>query len=198
MPVWWPFSFYNVRYGLELLPAFAVFAAVAFYFLATLVESGRYRLGVAATALIVVAGSYASIWRDPVCFREAWVNSRSRVALERELADFLKALPSDSTLLMYLGNHVGALQQASIPLRRVINEGNHRTWKQPVDLEGLWERTLTDPAKYVDFVIAFEGDPVSTGLQTGGLQNKNLSPLAVIHVSGEPKATVYQTPARAR
>ena len=26
MPVWWPFSFYNVRYGLELLPAFAVFA----------------------------------------------------------------------------------------------------------------------------------------------------------------------------
>ena len=28
MPVWWPFSYYNVRYGLELLPAFAVFAAL--------------------------------------------------------------------------------------------------------------------------------------------------------------------------
>ena len=29
MPVWWPFSYYNVRYGLELLPAFAVFVALA-------------------------------------------------------------------------------------------------------------------------------------------------------------------------
>ena len=90
MPVWWPFSYYNVRYGLELLPAFAVFAAVAFHFLATLMQKGTFRLGVAAAALIVVAGSYAPIWRDPVCFREAWVNSRSRVAVERELADFLK------------------------------------------------------------------------------------------------------------
>ena len=62
---------------------------------------------------------------------------------------------------MYLGNHVGALQQAGIPLRRVINEGNHRTWKQPVDQDGLWERALANPAKYADFVIAFEGDAVS-------------------------------------
>ena len=34
IPVWWPFSYYNVRYGLELLPAFAVFVALAFYFAA--------------------------------------------------------------------------------------------------------------------------------------------------------------------
>jgi 4-amino-4-deoxy-L-arabinose transferase-like glycosyltransferase len=30
MPVWWPFSYYNVRYGLELLPAFSVFVACRF------------------------------------------------------------------------------------------------------------------------------------------------------------------------
>ncbi len=28
VPEWWPFSYYNVRYGLELLPAIAVFAAL--------------------------------------------------------------------------------------------------------------------------------------------------------------------------
>ena len=83
--------------------------------------------------------------------------------MERELADFVKVLPPDSTLLMYLGNHVGALQQAGIPLRRVINEGNHRTWKQPADEDGLWERALANPAQYADYVIAFEGDAVSTG-----------------------------------
>ena len=125
------------------------------------------------SAVFFVTGATLRSGRAPVCFREAWVNSRARIAVERELADFLKALPPDSTLLMYLGNHVGALQQAGIPLRRVINEGNHRTWKQPVDLDGLWERALADPAKYADFVIAFEGDAVSTGARNE-VQNKNL------------------------
>ena len=94
---------------------------------------------------------------------------------------------------MYLGNHVGALQQAGVPLRRVINEGNHRTWKQPADLDGLWERALANPAKYADFVIAFEGDAVSIGVQ-----KQDLVSLAVIHVSGEPAATIYRTRALAR
>ena len=188
MPVWWPFSYYNVRYGLELLPAFAVFTPLAVYLMATLAQSRTVRLAVGVAALAFVAATYASIWRNPVCFREAWINSRTRVALEHELADFVRALPPDSTLLMYLGNHVGALQQAGIPLRRVINEGNHRSWKQPVDFAGLWERALADPARYTDFVVAFQGDPVSTALQ-----NQDLFPLAVIHVSGQPQATIYQT-----
>jgi hypothetical protein len=188
VPVWWPFSHYNVRYGLEVLPAFAVFVALAVYFVAERVRGRAPRLLTAVAALVFVAASYASIWTAPVCFREALVNSAGRIAVERELADFVKVLPPDSTLLMYLGNHVGALQQAGVPLRRVINEGNHRTWKQPVDVEGLWERALANPAKYADFVVAFEGDAVFAGVQ-----KRDLVPLAVIHASGEPRATIYQT-----
>ena len=188
VPPWWPFSYYNVRYGLELLPAFAVFVAVAVYLAAKWIERRWLKFAAAAVGVIFVAASYFSIWSAPVCFREAVINSQGRIVLERELADFLKALPSDSSVLMYLGNHVGALQQAGIPLRRIINEGNHRTWKQPADQDGLWERTLADPGKYAEFVIAFEGDAVSTGVQ-----KQNLVPLAVIHASGEPKATIYRT-----
>jgi hypothetical protein len=193
MPVWWPFSYYNVRYGLELLPAFAVFSTLAVSFLVSLTPIRALRLAWPLAAVAFIAVSYASIWRDPVCFREAWNNSRTRLGLERELADFVAAFPPHATLLMYLGDHVGALQQAGVPLRRVINEGNHRTWKQPVDLAGLWERALADPARYTDFVVAFEGDPVSAGLQT-----RDLFPLAVIHVSGQAKATIYQTHPPAR
>src|SRR5207248_6236360 len=130
IPVWWPFSYYNVRYGVQLLPAFAVFSVLAGYVVGAFARNTTAKIGISVTALLVVAGSYNSIWRaQPVCFREAWVNSRTRIALESELAAKLKELPPDSTLLMYLGDHVGALQQAGIPLRRVINEGNHRTWR---------------------------------------------------------------------
>jgi len=188
LPVWWPFSRYNLRYGLELLPAFAVFVALAAYFLAGLVRDAKAKVAVAVAMVVFVAGSYASIWRDPECFREAWINSRTRIALESEVAVYLKGLPPDSGLLMYLGDHVGALQQDGIPLRRVICEGNHRTWKQPSDPEGLWERALANPERYVDFVIAFDGDPVSMGVQRA-----DLFPIAVIHVAGQPQATIYRT-----
>jgi hypothetical protein len=46
---------------------------------------------------------------------------------------------------------------------------------------------LANPAKYADFVIAFEGDAVSTSVQED-VQKKDLIPLAVIRASGEPKA----------
>jgi hypothetical protein len=187
VPAWWPFSVYNVRYGLELLPAFAIFTALAFYFLASFVRNAKAKLAVAVAALIFVAVSYTSIWGDPVSFREALINSRARIALEREVAAYMKGLPGNSTLLMYTGEHVGTLQQAGIPLRRVINEGNHRTWRQP-DPEGLWERALARPEQYADFVIAFEGDRVSVGARIQGLV-----PLAVIHASNQPQATIYQT-----
>ena len=155
VPVWWPFSFYNVRYGVQLLPAFAVSMAVVSYFLWTSARNPTARAVAVTLPLLLIVGSYASIWREqPVCFREAWVNSRTRLALENELARQLKMLPPDSTTLMYLGDHVGAVQQAGIPLRRFIQEGNHRTWKQPADPEGLWERALADPGRFADYVVA--------------------------------------------
>jgi hypothetical protein len=188
LPVWWPFSFYNVRYGLQLLPVFSVAAAVTIYFLLTVARNKIAKTAVVCSALILVA-SYASVWRaQPVCFREAWVNSRARIALETELASNLKKLPHDSTLLMYLGDHVGALQQAGIPLRRTINEGNHRPWKAPIDVEGLWERALANPPQYVDFVVAVDGDPVALGVQKQGL-----SSMLVIRTVGQPAATIYWT-----
>jgi hypothetical protein len=189
MPVWWPFSYYNVRYGLQLLPAFAVFTALFFYLLGKFARSRPARMVLAIGALVLVSASYASIWRaEPICLREAQVNSRTRIALESQLASWLRELPPDATLLMYLGDHVGALQQAGIPLRRVINEGNHRTWRRPSDPEGIWERALADPAGYADYAIAFAGDPVWTALEKHTLQV-----IVQVDVPGQPEAKIFRT-----
>ena len=189
LPPWWPFSIYNARYGIELLPAFAVFGALMVYFMAGRFASPAAKVTVFAAVIAFAGFSYASAWHShPISFREAFVNSRTRIPLEKELANTLLELPPNSTLLMYLGDHVGALQRAGIPLRRVINEGNHRTWKQPVDSEGLWENALANPPKYVDFVVAFAGDPV-----TEKLQRQNLVSLAVVHATGQPVCTIYMT-----
>jgi hypothetical protein len=189
VPTWWPFSFYNVRYGLQLLPLFSVSVAVTTYFLLYLARNKNARTAIVSAVVILLAANYAMVWKaQPVCFREAWVNSRSRIAFETELASNLKKLPHESALLMYLGDHVGALQRAGIPLRRTINEGNHRPWKTPIDQEGLWERALANPSQYVDFVVAMDGDPVALGVQ-----KQTLTSLVVIRTAGQPAGTIYWT-----
>ncbi|HEX4425470.1 MAG TPA: hypothetical protein VH079_08725 [Terriglobales bacterium] len=188
IPSWWPFTRYNVRYGLEFLPAFAVFTAVAAYFITDYFQQVKQKAAVVTAFAVLVVASYAFIWRDPVCYQEAWINSRTRIAVEAEIAANLKKLPRDANILMYLGDHVGALQSAGIPLRRVINEGNHRTWKRPSDPDGLWERALENPGRYADYVVASQGDEVSLHAQ-----KDQLTSIAVIHVSGQQPVTFYWT-----
>jgi hypothetical protein len=197
LPAWWPFSNYNVRYGLQLLPAFAVFVPLGICFIVqSAAKIGRLNAFVTRQASTIVlvsllalaSASYGGVWRsDPICYREASVNSRGRVVLDKQVAGWLKPLPAESTLLMYLGEHVSALQQAAIPLQRVINEGNHRVWKQPADLDGLWERALADPAAYADFAIGFDGDPVWKAAT-----NHHLTALVEIHTTGQPRAVIFR------
>ena len=188
-PTWWPFSFYNVRYGTQLLPALAVFIPLTVSYIGSWIRIPSARWVLVAAGVGLVAFSYTGVWRaQPVCFREAWINSRTRLELERSVAEQLKMLPPNATVLMYLGEHVGALQDAGIPLRRTINEGNHRVWRQPSDPEGIWERALADPAKFADFVVAFDGDVVWRAVEERGLPA-----VAIFSINGQRKATIYQT-----
>jgi hypothetical protein len=188
VPTWWPFSLYNVRYGLELLPALSAMPAVLIY----AVNSGsRHRMiGAVATLAVtttVIAGYYSEWHSEPICLREALVNSKGRIALETQLATWLKRLPANSTLLMYLGEHPGALQHAGIPLKRVINEGDHRVWKHPTDPDGMWERAIAAPERFASYVIAFEGDPVFAATQGRGFKE-----LVEIEATGQPRVVVFQ------
>ena len=219
MPAWWPFTFYNVRYGIQLLPLFAVSAGLMVTGVSTvpapegaiesdsatrslkrLPDASRFRLRfheyistqnlqitVLCALLLIAILSYISVWKtQPVCFTEAWVNSRTKLTLESAVARTMSGLPRTSEYLMYLGDHVGAFEQAGIPVRQVINEGNHRPWKRPSDPEGLWERTLADPSRYADIVIAFDGDPVDRAVD-----KSKLTLISVIHTTGQPEARIY-------
>ena len=178
--LWRPFASYNVRYGLELLPAVGVFVAVTFETLRLARLQFAWRAVVAAVAIAVVAGSYISAWKaTPVSIQEAVTNSRTRIPYERALAKELRRLPRSARLLMYTGAHPGALQLADIPLRRVVNESNHPQWEQ----------ALHDPAAQADYVIAAAGDPVG---ESAARHRDTLSPLAIVESSGQPRTTIYK------
>ncbi|HUM04779.1 MAG TPA: hypothetical protein VLT90_04920 [Terriglobales bacterium] len=191
VPTWWPHTWYNIRYGLQFLPLFAVAAglaaALAIEFLSKRYSARRLPLAGYGAAIAVIAICYASVWySQPLCFTEAWVNSRTKLALESSVARVVSVLPPTSRYLMYVGDHVGLFQQAGIPLRQVINEGNHRPWMRPKDPDGLWERALANPGRFVEFVIAYDGDVVDEKVE-----KKNLELLTEIHTTGQPHARIY-------
>jgi hypothetical protein len=49
LPSWWPYSYYNVRYGTQLLPAVAVFVALAVFFIITKLITERTEASPAKT-----------------------------------------------------------------------------------------------------------------------------------------------------
>ena len=188
VPNWWPHAVFNQRFGLELLPMFAVsaglLAAIGFTKL-----SANFKWIAPAMAAALIAASYAFVLNaQPLCLVEAERNWNMRRGIDTSVEQVLKALPPDSMFLMDLGEHVSIMERLGIPLRRVVNGENHRPWIRPTDPQGIWERALADPAAYVNFVIAFDGDPVDRGVN-----KTNLTLLTVIHSLGQPAARIYQT-----
>lgn len=186
---WWPFATFNQRYGLQLLPMFAVSTGVLAASVFLLGPGARHTGKLVALLLALVMVSYASVWRaEPQCLLEGRRNWEVRHTLNSAVQGVVTRLPRNSVFLMELGEHVGVMEQAGIPLHQVVNNENHRPWKRPTDPEGLWERALADPPRYVDFVIAFDGDLVDRGAN-----KTDLTLFAEIHATGQPHARIYTT-----
>lgn len=180
IPFWYPRSYYNVRYGLELLPVFAVFTSVLAGFIGDRVRETAFKNVVWCVLLGAVAASYLSVYRDtPITLREARVNSRGRVAIERALANSLGGFPQSATFLMYGAEHAGALQLAGIPRRHVIAESEHPDW----------EWALLDPVRQAEYVIACQGDPVWLAVRP---HRDELTELLSVSAPGQSRCTVYK------
>lgn len=181
VPVWWPFSYYNVRYGLELLPAVAAGVGLSILMVRNSWRREWTQMTIMATILSLAAFSYIQSWRNsPVCLREVRANGSARMELERSLAKLVTTLPLQSTILTYMGTHGGAFELAGVPLRNTINEGNLF----------LWDVALAQPATVVDYVIATDGDPVQTAVRN---YSNGLIEIASVKVTGQPRTVIYKS-----
>jgi hypothetical protein len=222
IPQLYPHSYYNSRYGMEMLPALALFACVAAAALerrkmrparASLADAivgakssaaagpsrWLYLVGIGLAVLNPLAMIYGAPllqsvasriehhpsnllanYSPPLVLKEALVNATTRVPFERNLAVVLEDLPPGVPILMAESDHIGALQDAGIPLRQTINESDYDSWHV----------ALEDPAGHAAYVIAFSGDAISKAVaeHPAGLQE-----LTILCGTGQPCARVYQS-----
>src|SRR5437868_11905512 len=87
IPEWWPFSYYNVRYGIQVLPAIAVGCGFAVFFINSIWGTRKLPWVVAGFLMALMVATYAPGWqRGPICLREAEINSAGRLELHKQLA----------------------------------------------------------------------------------------------------------------
>ena len=187
IPVLWPFSFYNTRYGMEMLPAFAIFCAMALSWMQAKMRAEREKHVVLMGELVYpvalavcAANAVAMMHEKPLVLREAIANSRTRVPFEEAVARELGAMRPGVPILMETGSYVGALQRAGVPLARTINEAGYFGWRDAV----------ADPAGHAAFVVAFEGDAVDAAVKA---HPAGLTELTVLRTTGQPAARIYRS-----
>ena len=181
-PFLWPHSYYNTRYGLAALPLLA-FAAAG---LATVAPA---RIRALAAAVVVLAG--VSPWlaypREEgwVCWKESQVNSETRRAWTTQTAEYLAShvAPGDGVLASF-GDLTGAFQQAGIPLRRTLHEGNGPLFGAALARPDLflWER----------WAVAISGDPVATAIVRARKGGPRYDCVITLAVRGAPVIEIYR------
>ena len=219
IPELYPHSYYNARYGMEMLPALALFACVAAAAWERRFAKHRVRSGDEAAAnagawisvrplfpvalALVLVNSLAMVYgtelvqqcaksierhpsnllanyAPPLVLKEALVNSTTRVPFEQNLALVLEDLPPGAAILMQESDHIGALEDAGIPLRQTINESDYDSW----------HAALEAPAEHAAYVVSFEGDAVWKAVEE---HPEGLQELTILCGTGQPCARVYQS-----
>ena len=189
LPPWWPHSWYNTRYGMEMLPAFALGVGFAAHFALAAVREFKPRevnprwLRTAAGVLfaVVILNAVEMVRERPLVYVEGTKNLASRRSFEQQIPPALRALLAErpgATVLMGTSVYPSLVALTGIPFRQTINES---------DLYIYYE-ALTAPAAHAAVVLAFDGDEIDTAVKA---HPEGLTAVGRFHQVGQASGTLY-------
>jgi hypothetical protein len=190
LPVWWPHSWYNTRYGLELLPALALgLAFFAQFVLAVAREFKPKSTAYIATLLyaLILLNAWIVVRDAPLTYVEGIKNIESRRKLEVEIPPVLRSLLATrpgGVILMNTSVFPQFVSLTGIPLRQTINESDKE----------FYSEALAAPAAHAAIVLAFEGDEIDHAVHA---HPDGLTLVRRFTTPGQPQGAVYVSDTRA-
>jgi hypothetical protein len=191
LPVWWPHSWYNTRYGMEMLPAFALTLGFAAQFVLAAVNDfkprqfdPRWVRCAAGTLFAVAVLNAAQMLRErPLVYVEGTKNIEARRQYEAEIPAAIRAELVDwphATILMDTSVFPELVALSGIPLRQTINESD--LW--------IFDEALQAPAAHAQLILAFDGDAIDRAVKA---HPEGLIPARHFTARGQASATLYRT-----
>ncbi len=185
IPKWWPHSWYNTRYGMELLPAFALSLGFVAHFALRGVREFKPRSVIYAAVLL---GSLAvwNAWKvtaeKPLTYIEGTKNIEARRPFEEQIPPVLRSLVASrragATVLMKTSVYPSLVAFTGIPLRQTLNEGDG----------DLYRAALTAPAQHAAIIVGFEGDEIDQAVKG---HPEGLTAVGRFTAPGQAPGTVY-------
>ena len=184
LPVWWPFSWYNSRYGMELLPALALGLGFAASFLIGAVREFKPGWAKYAAGLLIALAALNTlrILRErPLVYVESTKNIDARRPYDLAIPPALRSLLAErpgATILMNTSEYPELVTMTGIPLRQTINES---------DLE-IYQNALAAPAASAPIVLTFDGDEIDRAVKA---HPEGLRAIEHFSAKWQPSATLY-------
>jgi hypothetical protein len=188
-PAWWPFTWYNTRYGLELLPALALGLGFAAQILADAFRRSKLpaiapllpKLAFALLFALAGLNVFALLRANPLVYVESTKNAQARQPYDDSIPPALQSLLTldpHATVLMNTSMYPEIVAFTGITLRQTINEG---------DL-GIYYSALDDPAAHAAIVVAFDGDEIDTAVKA---HRADFTLIASFAAKNQPSAAIY-------
>jgi hypothetical protein len=150
VPTLFPNTYYNLRYGLEMLPAVALLPS----FLLVSGLSRRVRAALTVMLLAAIVGQGISIAshgaRELAVAKEGVLNCPCHAKLQEALIQFLKDRYDGQRIVMASGKWLCLMPEVGIDYRNTLTEANRKYWA-----EMRWQ-----PEKWVGWIIRGDGDSV--------------------------------------
>ncbi len=188
-PSWWPYTWYNTRYGLELLPALALglgFAAQLICGALRNIKSPSFsptlpRLAFAFLIALAGLNVFALLRAHPIVYVESTKNADARRPYDDSIPPALQsllALDPRAPVLMNTSLYPEIVAFTGIPLRQTINES---------DLE-IYRSALASPATHAAIIVTFDGDEIDTAVKA---HLADLTLMNSFSAKGQPSAAIY-------
>ncbi|MGA9584212.1 MAG: hypothetical protein WBQ95_02730 [Terracidiphilus sp.] len=184
LPGWWPHSWYNTRYGMEMLPAFALGLGFTGQFVLAVVREFKRRFtrfAAAALYAIVAMNAWEVLRAHPLTYVEGTKNIESRRPFEVEIPPLLRSLMATrpgAVVLMETSVYPNLVAFSGIPLRQTINESDKE----------YYSAALAAPATHAAIVLAFDGDEVDRAVKA---HPAGLEMVQRFELPGQKAGTVY-------
>jgi hypothetical protein len=189
LPVWWPHSWYNTRYGMELLPALALGLGFAAQFAIAAVREFKtgemqarwVRYTVGAMFVLVALNAVQMVRERPLTYVEGTKNIEARRPLEEQIPPVLRTLLAQrpgGVILMNTSVYPEIVALTGIPLRQTVNESDKE----------FYSAALDSPAAHAAIVLAFDGDEIDRAVKA---HPAGLTALRRFTAPGQPAGTIY-------
>ena len=189
LPVWWPHSWYNTRYGMELLPALALGLGFAAQIALAAVRefkprevNSRWANCAAGVLFVLVASNAVQMVRErPLVYVEGTKNIDARRPFEQQIPPALRTLLAErpgGVVLMNTSVYPEIVALTGIPLRQTVNESDKE----------FYSAALAAPATHAAIVLAFDGDEIDRAVQA---HPAGLTALRRFTAPGQPAGTIY-------